>query len=353
MKKKNNAVLYWKRCFKLRKDSFFRDYVLNYYSKISHTMIWDSYGSNNPEISFYYIDLNEPRMGFFALEREILDALFICDEFHLVPYINISRSMYDGYLNNTFDFFYCQPSIYAKENVFTSKRVFKYNKYHSSIVEKEHISVMSTFAGGYEINSSFLEKLSCLKKKYLKYSDDVVDYFNSRFNSLAIDKSTIGVHYRGNGYKVGFYGHPVALFPEDYFPFIDECLNNGFKNIFVATDDANALNVFVEKYGNKVCFYQDTFRSSDDVDVFFSKNERKDNGYYLGLEVICDMLSLSKCGGLICGKSQVTFSSIIEKKMSGENFQYLKIIDKGLYQKTKKNIRARKEYLKKYSQTER
>lgn len=72
------------------------------------------------------------------------------------------------------------------------------------------------------------------------------------------------------------------------------------------------------------------------------EHEREEQKYYLGREVLRDMLTLSCCDGFIAGVSNVSNFARIWKYRQNKAFQYMKIINRGL---NNKNTRAGRKYL--------
>ncbi len=103
----------------------------------------------------------------------------------------------------------------------------------------------------------------------------------------------------------------------------------------MATDDAAAIKALQEEFGDKVCCYQDVFRSSGDVSVAFTGSDRKNHKYHLGLEVLRDMYTLACCDGLVAGVSNVSMCARIARKNMGKDYVYLKILDHGVNTKGK------------------
>ena len=77
-------------------------------------------------------------------------------------------------------------------------------------------------------------------------------------------------------------------------------------------------------------YYSDVMRSNDRKSVAFHASSRVNHKYKLGLEVIRDMYTLSKCDGFVAGISQVAVCARINKLSRKEKYQDLIIIDKGI-----------------------
>ena len=96
------------------------------------------------------------------------------------------------------------------------------------------------------------------------------------------------------------------------------------------------LHKVLKSYPNKVIYYKDCLRSSNGITVTLLDDDRKNKGFLKGYEVYRDMFTLASCDGLVCGNSQVNIAARIEKKSRGVEFNYIKIIDKGIYNDLRK-----------------
>lgn len=298
--------------------------------------LFKSYGEKNKDKLIYNILIDGGRVGFFAYYRYVLSYLYICDRFGFIPFIDIKNTLYnDKSEENLWDLFYCQPFNLCRSDISSSYNVIICNSSHVIWADKLNDS-NSSIVGGYQISDRYIKEMSNVLSRYVIYNDSTAHALEKDFQMIIGSKKTVGVHYRGNSYRNGNLGHPVALEVQDYYKDIDQCLANGFEQIFIATDDLNALKCFINRYGNKVVCFNDTLRSDDNIDAFCKPAQRENNGYKLAYEVIRDMYTLARCNGLICGNSQVTIASRIENMSQGKLYDYLSIIDHGIYKKDNK-----------------
>ena len=157
------------------------------------------------------------------------------------------------------------------------------------------------------------------------------------------NKKTLAVHYRGTDFKMNYDNHPICVTIEQELEMIRTAMkNDGFEQIFLATDDMSAINAFEAELAGQVVFYHDVLRGNDTTSVAFSKSNRKEHHYLLAYEVLRDMLTLSACEGLIAGVSQVSICARIAKASRGEAYQFLQIIDNGKNYNHKKFKAVRK-----------
>jgi len=146
-------------------------------------------------------------------------------------------------------------------------------------------------------------------------------------------KKTLGVHVRGTDFRRNYKGHPVKIGTEEFVEAVAGLLAQAdYDNIFLATDDTEAIRMFHERFGEKVSYYQDVMRSSGNETVMKSRSDRKQHHYLLGREVLRDAWTLGLCSGLVAGLSQVSLNARILKKAAGTEYENLIILDKGINQ---------------------
>lgn len=136
---------------------------------------------------------------------------------------------------------------------------------------------------------------------------------------------------RGADFKRHYKNHPNMVSTDEYLSAVDTAMNeNAFEQIFLATDDLEAIEVFKSKYGDKVVFYNDVIRTDGDETVMKSTSERENHHYKLGLEVLRDMYTLSYCDGIIAGLSNVSIFARIVKLSRGSDFEFMNYLNKGI-----------------------
>lgn len=306
-----------------------------------------SNGGRNFGKTIYNININTSGSGFFALIRFVLDGIYCSETLGFVPYVSLVNTRYNNVLDgkdNMFEYYYQQPANLTMEDIQESTAVAEFKGEHRAWLEAKFMNDTELLAG-YEFDSRLIEIMGDISKRYLFLRKDIKEKILNDISLIGVTKKTIAIHYRGNAFKVGFYGHPICLEIENYYPYINECLEKGFDKIFIATDDKIALNKIVEHYPNKVIYYRDTERSDDGIDVHDKADRKEKTGFMLGYEVLRDMYTMASCDGLICGKSQVSFATLVEKKARDEEFEYFKLIDLGINTKEQKgNVRK---YIKK------
>lgn len=156
---------------------------------------------------------------------------------------------------------------------------------------------------------------AALTKKYIKPKAFILEIVNDFYEEFMIDSDVLGVHIRGTDKEVDQKGKKYQdqeelvrkIRPDEYFLYIDEYLSaHSEAKIFVATDQQQYLDSFIEHYGERI-ISNTVMRSTSSEPLF-----RLDKGskFQRGLEVMCDALILSRCDYLIKSWSNVGEAAI-------------------------------------------
>lgn len=262
--------------------------------------------------------------GFFACVRWALDGIYFCDTFGFVPYIIFDeKSLYkDSSMPanmNPFMYFFDEPYEADIKHV----HYINYNARNRLFAERLNGGI------NYSVTREYIEVMGALMKKYLHFNSATLSKINEELDERKIDASLLGVHIRGTDYKANYKNHPKYIEPKEYYPLIDAAMKKyGFSGIFLATDDKDILDEFMIHYGKeKVRCATNASRSSGLSGIHTAGMA---SPYKVGLEVIYDMCSLAKCGGIISGMSQVGVCARIYKNSIDESFLYDRTIDCGI-----------------------
>lgn len=267
--------------------------------------------------------------GFFACVRWALDGLYFCQKFGFTPVVSFPEN-----------------SIYRDNEKFETE-VNPFNYFFEDTVDNlppnyptveysvRNMKFAESLNGGitYKVSKEYIDAMAEIMAEKLVFRKDVIQYAYRINKPLLIDNRTLGVHIRGTDYRKNYKNHPVFLETEEYYESIDKAMENGrFNKIYLATDDEKILNEFIAHYGEKVTFSDQSERSKGEQGVHTSHADKK-TPYYLGLDVISDMIALSSCGGLISGMSQVPLIARIYKKSQNSKYSVDIVLDKGINQK--------------------
>ncbi len=338
--RKSKLISYWYFCYKYRKTPGSYDSIPNERIRKDFFHL-ESFGEKNPNTTFYLIEIEADTMGFFAILRNAISSLYVCERMGFTPYITVNKSHYDtkdG--DNIFNNYFEQPASYSLEEIRQSKNVVGYCRDHMRLMEELNES-QEMLLNGYTPDDRYINEASVICRKYIRIKEPVLSKIETDIAAVIKNKKTGGLHFRGNAFNCGLRGHPVALTIEEYFEPIDQCIQSGFEQVFVATDEMDVVEKLKSRYGEKLVCYADTFRSSNGLDTHEQTNDRENNHFLLGYEVLRDMLTLVASDALVCGRSQVSIAARIFKKAGGNEYERLTIIDNGIYaQEDKKTAEA-------------
>ena len=157
----------------------------------------------------------------------------------------------------------------------------------------------------------------------IKIKEDIVAKANLFLEKNLKNKKFMAVHYRGTDVQKTISGYP-GIFKkasiQSYFSEIDHALDRGYDSIFVATDEENILNIFLEKYGGRVIFYPSK-KSINGQAIHKSENDRRQNGE----DVIVEVLVMSMASFLLYGCSNVpTVVKYLNPQIPSKNLDLIK-----------------------------
>lgn len=289
--------------------------------------------------TYYVMERDWGINGFFAIMCFCLMDFAVADSLGFVPYVNINQSLYNAKggwhgIDNMFEYYFMQPFPDSIERI---KR--EENFFYANPSNRQGIMNAVKECENYVYGDEQLQYLGSIAKKYMRIRPELEQELNAEITEILGDHKTIGIHFRGSDYRQGFKSHPLALTVEQYYDCIDKAMKAGFEQIFLATDDTAAVEAFRARYGNAVRIYNDVVRTEGTTGVHMMEHKDEDK-YGLGREVLRDMLTLSKCSGLIAGLSNVSKFVRIWKYAQGDTFEYQQIMNNGFYQKNSREAKA-------------
>ena len=199
----------------------------------------------------------------------------------------------------------------------------------------------------YNATDDDIEYYASLFKKFIVLNKETEKYLYNQMKKIFVGNKILGIHARGTDFKVGYVNHPTAVTSNMYIEKAKELFDNGkYDYLFLATEDLNLLNEFIAKFGNKLVYYDDVFRTSGFKGPHSMENERSLHHYKLGLEILRDIYTLACCDSLICGMSKVSITARYINRALEKNYDEFVLIDNGI-NKTGKEIKASYEINKK------
>ena len=328
------------------KHSADRRYFVKATQTDSMVMRCECYGDDNPDKNLYYIEMGDKNNGFFAEYHKLLKFLYYADRFRFTPVVKYTGDFLyseDHKVNgsdNPFEYYFLQPGGVSVDSLKISRNVFLAEYVHTQIPE-----IKDSKDNDYEVSPEYIDIMGGIAGKYIRLNDTVRETVDRASETMGVNCRTVGVHYRGTDYKREMADHPRFSAINEYIASVSGLLEKDcYDKVFLATDSAEALEEFRKEFKDMVVYCKDSIRSDSDVSVAFSESEREDHHYLLGLEVLRDMIVLSKCGALVAGLSQVSLAARITNASGESKYRDTVIISKGV----SKDGADGKKYYKKY-----
>ena len=326
-----DTLKYFKFCFQKRNDQRFIKNIYRIENDDSLVNIQKMDGEKEG-IRCYYIAPDASGSGFFADHNRLLSYLYYADYFGLCPvveygsgYSYAEEKPVDG-VSNPFEYYFKQPAEVSLEDLKEEGCVVKSRKENAALAGR-----LNTSGKGYDWSEEYLKEMGRISSKYIHLNEKTDQWMKEQLNKVLGEKKMIGVHVRGTDFKRNYKGHPVKISTQEYLEATKKLYDTGkYEGVFLATDDAEATDVYGGVFGDKLKYYQDVVRSSGDETVMKSEVSRMNHHYLLGREVLRDAWTLGKCSALVAGMSQVSFGARILKEASGNRYEDLVLLDKGM-----------------------
>ncbi len=274
-----------------------------------------SFGNKNSDKIFYVIWLNNKGFGFFSNLSAVLCHLKIANDLGMIPVIDFQnfKTFYNekGAINNNenaWEYYFKPVSPFLLDEVYESKNVFFCSGNYPASMSYCITQINGIFEEIY-LKKIFLQNhvKEILKRHLVKFNDRI-----------------LGVHFRGQEMKLAT-GHSFPPTEQQMIRYTNEIIvKYNIDKIFIVTEDQDYLNLFIEKFGDKV-LYTNSFRTHK-VNAYHIY-PRDNHRYLLGLDVLIDAFLLSECTGILCGDSNVSeFARFVNNK----RFEFTYFINNGV-----------------------
>ncbi len=254
-----------------------------------------SFGNLNKNKIFYIIR-RSPGAGMFSNVIYVLNHLLIAQKHGFIPFVDMLnfKTIYNEKkrINGTFnawEYYFKQLSKYNIKEIYKSKKVIisenKFYKHFSHNISNKESEIFKAGKKSIFINNKIIFEAQKFIKKNFK-------------------GKVLGIHYRGTSYKISA-NHPFPPTKNQMLKYCKKILKTEkFSKIFLCTEDKNMFNHLKKNLGNKLCYFENSYRSyRDDA---FRKYPRKNHRYNLGKEILIETIILSKCNSFICQESNVS-----------------------------------------------
>lgn len=278
---------------------------------------------------FYVMDVLCDRMGLVAMANRFdVPCAYVISKGY-TPVINLvssDDSLYsDGEGDDIWSKFFLQPTRISPEDL-----------NHASDITISPLSCI-TFSGKWLMQQiTHCGALDLMKPEY--FNDRLLQHikkYHERF--MQEPEKTLGVLIRGTDYTVTRpKGHPVQATPGQVIQKVKELAAAGwdFHNIFVATEDAAALEEMKEAFGNRICYVeQKRFVLTPGEYISDQKGKgswQAGDGWQYGADYLCAMVLLSECAYFVAS-GECTGTGFVQKLLEGRPCRSY-IFDLGLYE---------------------
>lgn len=329
--RKSEKLVFWNRCRIHGGKADFRKMVLEGYHNPDFLEL-HHLGDEYEGCTIYYAKETGKGVGFFAELGMTLIKLYFADERGFVPYVEWGEH-----------YVYYEPQgIKGEKNAFlhyfkpASEVRSVEHACHVVYVEDSHCEQVKALYGAasYDVSEDYIDAMARMVKKYIRYNEETQAYLERQFEELLGTGKTIAVHYRGTDFHKQYNRHPIPVQVEQEIEKVKDLLNTkNYEQIFLATDENAIVERFRQEFGDLVKVYEDTYRDDGTGEsIAFSQSDRENHHYKLGLEVLRDQYTLTRCEALVCGYSNITFlARVMRRAWYEQEWEDYCLINNGLF----------------------
>lgn len=328
---RNDSLYVIAKCVKNSKNPEMIKLIRGFYSQPQNnlTLIFNS-SSKFPKESVYYIDLgveDSRDTGFCALLHYTIGALCFADSLGFLPFVKWGSGT--AYYENELASFTDNVFLYYFEPVSEASKIENKQCISWKLADIEYY--MKKKWDAYRSDDEEMFACASSYKKYIHLNLKTSNFIDQNMKLIFNGKKILGIHARGTDYNVGFKDHPIVITSRMYIEKARALFESGnYDRIFIATEDTNLLNSFIEAFGETLVYYRDVCRSGNKTSPHVTSNKRPLHHYRLGLEVLRDVYTLANCDSLICGLSQVSFAARYVNIALGRKFDEVIVLDNGI-----------------------
>ena len=252
-----------------------------------------TFGERNPDVTFYVIWLRRLGCGFFSNLAHVLCHTMLAEAMGMQPVVDFQNfpTLYSephpvAGTTNSWEYYFRPISPYSLDEVYESRHVYFCDGWYP----KRFSWYVTQIEGARELYDRRVRVRPEIEALALRHSH-------------LFGKKTLGVHYRGQDMnRAG--GHPFGATARQITGVAARLVEErGFDRILLATEDEGHLERFRAQFGDLVVA-TDAFRTRGRLAHL--EEPRPRHHYLLGLEVLLDVLLLSRCDGLLAGRSGVS-----------------------------------------------
>ena len=309
-------------------------FLLNLYSNFKRRERRKCFGRENPDKKFYIIGFDAEVYGMWGIINNVLMNVAYAESKGYIPivdYLN-HKTQYtqkgEFGVVNFWEKIFMQPTKYKLDDVKHSKCVI--------FAKREFCPSKKFLMGLFYNDEKKLFYFRNLFHKYIVFNELIKKDFESRWKMIAENRRIVGCLLRGTDYVLKKpKNHPVQPSPEIVCEKIKLVMQDyNCERVFLATEDADILELAKEKFGNSLLYIEQFRMSKKEMNpqtfLYSNKKAASKNMNLLkdALDYLFATYALSRCNCFISG---------ITGGMKGvllmtEGFEYQYIYDLGLYE---------------------
>lgn len=290
-----------------------------------------------------------PSPGLLSSYLTALTRLLLIEEKDYIPVMDMESHYYPGMDNiedknkkvNSWEHYFLPLSDYSMDDVKKSKNVIFSEAIHTP---QEGLCLFNKTKVTEEVLADFYG----VNDKYMKLKPELLDRFEKKVSKLLKGKRVLGTMIRDNYFFLAAgrdqndpaYNHPgIEWHPKQPTPWeLCDILEQKMKDwncdyIYVIAETSYSLNVFKEKFGDKLIHSGRDVRQIDELnyskyyEAAISYNQThprvQENIYYLE-----EVYLLSKCTSVIAGKCS---GSVVAALWNHGRYENMDILQLGVY----------------------
>lgn len=226
---------------------------------------------------------------------------------------------------NTWELFFEQPCNIGLEDALKSGK----SRYVWDDIPNYHPNDSLDFL----YNDAIVAYYHVIAEKYIRFQPDILQTLKRKEREILGEQDKrgriLGVLARGTDYTgLKPYYNPIQPNLKQLTKVIDDfCTRYACEKIFVATEDSEILEQLIKSYGSRL-LYTDQKRVSK-VTTYLYENQEFTNRdpFERGIEYLTSIYLLSKCNGIIAGRTSGTVGTCI----MADNYEFRYIFSLGRY----------------------
>jgi hypothetical protein len=247
-----------------------------------------------------YVIWRTPGAGFFSIITSTLARLHIAEEQGLTPVIDLETpaSVYQeehpiSGTRNVWEYYFLQPAGRGVDEL-----------------GKNPVRNDGTWPKGYGYDLSGSPIYKQMWDRYVQLNETTRTAIAQAQDGLNLSRTTLAVHYRGQEMRTA-KGHHYPPTISQMNAAIGWALDNhDLDDILLVTEAQQYVDTFSRRWGKRLK-PSPSFRLRHRNSYTVSPQPRPMHKYMLGLEALRDAHLMAQCGGLVCGRSNLSEAAIM------------------------------------------